>query len=249
MPCSPASRAAYLATRKLGRRASVRIRLLDDGDEAETVSVPASALRLFLHLLTEMSQGNAVTLIPDPRGTDHPASCRPAQRLAALRRQAARRGKNPVPHRRQIPPRPVRRPDGLQTEGRRGPSQGSRPAHGRSPGVWGWATDGPSRHRRLRREHPCTRPHSVTYSSGSHRLGLVRGRWTETIHDEWVRNVLKDNPALSPDRLARTRALMNEAVRDCLVIGYENLIESLALPDPTTATSSRQPSEPMPRSS
>src|SRR5271154_3173788 len=53
-----------LAAHKLGRRGSVRIRLLDDGDEAETVSVPASALRLFLHLLTEMSQGNAVTLIP-----------------------------------------------------------------------------------------------------------------------------------------------------------------------------------------
>src|SRR5437870_2294448 len=51
-----------LATHKLGRRASVRIQLLDDGEEA--VAVPASALRLFLHLLTEMSQGNAVTLIP-----------------------------------------------------------------------------------------------------------------------------------------------------------------------------------------
>lgn len=53
-----------LATHKLGRRSSVRIQLLDDGEEAETVAVPASALRLFLHLLTEMSQGNAVTLIP-----------------------------------------------------------------------------------------------------------------------------------------------------------------------------------------
>lgn len=62
--------------------------------------------------------------------------------------------------------------------------------------------------------------------------GLVRARWTEAIHDEWVRNVLADNPALSPDRLARTRSLMNEAVRDCLVTGYEDLIESLSLPDP-----------------
>ncbi len=62
--------------------------------------------------------------------------------------------------------------------------------------------------------------------------GLVRARWTEAIHDEWVRNVLADNTALSPDRLARTRSLMNEAVRDCLVTGYENLIESLTLPDP-----------------
>jgi len=53
-----------LATHKLGKRSSIRIQLLDDGEEAETVAVPASALRLFLHLLTEMSQGNAVTLIP-----------------------------------------------------------------------------------------------------------------------------------------------------------------------------------------
>jgi excisionase family DNA binding protein len=53
-----------LATHKLGRRSSVRIRLLDDGEDAEPMAVPASALRLFLHLLTEMSQGNAVTLIP-----------------------------------------------------------------------------------------------------------------------------------------------------------------------------------------
>jgi hypothetical protein len=62
--------------------------------------------------------------------------------------------------------------------------------------------------------------------------GLVRARWTETIHEEWMRNVLKDNPRLSAERLARTRTLMNEAVRDCLVTGYEDLIESLSLPDP-----------------
>ena len=52
-----------LATHKLGRKSSVRIQLLDN-DKPETVAVPASALRLFLRLLTEMSQGNAVTLIP-----------------------------------------------------------------------------------------------------------------------------------------------------------------------------------------
>jgi hypothetical protein len=62
--------------------------------------------------------------------------------------------------------------------------------------------------------------------------GLVRARWTEMIHDEWLRNVLKDNPQLSPDRLARTRALMNEAIRDCLVTDFEALIDSLTLPDP-----------------
>ena len=53
-----------LATHKLGRRSSVRIQLLDDTGEAETLAVPESALRLFLHLLNEMSQGNAVALIP-----------------------------------------------------------------------------------------------------------------------------------------------------------------------------------------
>lgn len=76
--------------------------------------------------------------------------------------------------------------------------------------------------------------------------GLVRARWTEAIHDEWVRNVLKDNAALSPERLARTRTLMNEAVRDCLVTGYEGLIP-FRCPTPATATSSRLPSMQMPR--
>lgn len=44
--------------------------------------------------------------------------------------------------------------------------------------------------------------------------GLVPARWTDAIHEEWVRNVLKDNPELSPERLARTRSLMDEALRD-----------------------------------
>jgi excisionase family DNA binding protein len=52
-----------LASRKLGRRASVSIQLLD-GEEAEAIDIPSSALRLFVQLLTEMSQGNSVTLIP-----------------------------------------------------------------------------------------------------------------------------------------------------------------------------------------
>lgn len=52
-----------LATRKLGKRSSVRIRV-EDGDDTEPVTVPACAVRLFLHLLAEMSQGNSVTLIP-----------------------------------------------------------------------------------------------------------------------------------------------------------------------------------------
>ena len=34
--------------------------------------------------------------------------------------------------------------------------------------------------------------------------GLVRAKWTDTIHDEWTRNVLKNNPMLSSERLTRT---------------------------------------------
>jgi hypothetical protein len=41
-----------------------RVQLQGAGAEAETVAVPASALRLFLDLRTERSQGNAGTLIP-----------------------------------------------------------------------------------------------------------------------------------------------------------------------------------------
>jgi excisionase family DNA binding protein len=53
-----------LATYRSGNRASVTIQLLGEGKEAQPVVVPVSALRLFLHILTEMAEGNAVTLIP-----------------------------------------------------------------------------------------------------------------------------------------------------------------------------------------
>jgi excisionase family DNA binding protein len=52
-----------LASRKFGKRTSIRLRLEDDED-SEAIAVPASALVLFQQLLAEMSRGNAVTLIP-----------------------------------------------------------------------------------------------------------------------------------------------------------------------------------------
>jgi hypothetical protein len=62
--------------------------------------------------------------------------------------------------------------------------------------------------------------------------GLCRPRWTEAIHEEWIGSVLKDRPDLARDRLKRTRDLMNQAVPDCLVTGFEGLIAGLSLPDP-----------------
>jgi predicted nucleic acid-binding protein len=60
---------------------------------------------------------------------------------------------------------------------------------------------------------------------------LFRAKWTDAIHDEWIRNVLKDRPDLTRTQLERTRDLMNANVRDCLVTGYEDLIEAVVLPD------------------
>jgi predicted nucleic acid-binding protein len=61
---------------------------------------------------------------------------------------------------------------------------------------------------------------------------LFRAKWTDAIHDEWMRNVRKSRPDLTPDKLQRTRELMNTSVLDCLVSGYEHLIEIINLPDP-----------------
>ncbi len=61
---------------------------------------------------------------------------------------------------------------------------------------------------------------------------LFRARWSNMLHDEWMRNVLANRPDLSPDRLERTRDRMNHSVRDCVVSDFEYMISSINLPDP-----------------
>lgn len=61
--------------------------------------------------------------------------------------------------------------------------------------------------------------------------GLYRAKWTEQIHDEWIRNVLKDREDLTREQLNRTKNLMNGAILDCLVDGYDELVQGLQLPD------------------
>jgi predicted nucleic acid-binding protein len=61
---------------------------------------------------------------------------------------------------------------------------------------------------------------------------MFRARWADHIHDEWTRNVLKNRPDLTREKLQRTRDLMDAHVLDCLVTGYEDLIEGIQLPDP-----------------
>jgi hypothetical protein len=56
-------------------------------------------------------------------------------------------------------------------------------------------------------------------------------RWTNDIHDEWIRNVLKQRPELTREQLERTRALMDVHAEGSLVEGYEDLIPTLSLSD------------------
>lgn len=62
--------------------------------------------------------------------------------------------------------------------------------------------------------------------------GLVQARWTNEILDETFRSIIRRRPDLDLDRLERTRSLMCAAVRDCLVVGYERLVDAVELPDP-----------------
>ena len=45
---------------------------------------------------------------------------------------------------------------------------------------------------------------------------LYQAKWTDAIHDEWIRNVLANRPDLKLQQLERTRDLMNSHVLDCL---------------------------------
>jgi predicted nucleic acid-binding protein len=60
---------------------------------------------------------------------------------------------------------------------------------------------------------------------------LFKARWTDHIHEEWIVALLRRDKY---DRkiLERTRDLMDASVRDAKVVGYENLIDALVLPDP-----------------
>jgi hypothetical protein len=40
---------------------------------------------------------------------------------------------------------------------------------------------------------------------------LVEARWTDEIHDEWIRNLAADTPTIPIERLRTTRRLTNDA--------------------------------------
>jgi predicted nucleic acid-binding protein len=57
-------------------------------------------------------------------------------------------------------------------------------------------------------------------------------RLTDAIHDEWMRNALRNYPDLTAVKLERTRDLMNRIQAHALVTGYEAITPTLTLPDP-----------------
>jgi predicted nucleic acid-binding protein len=61
---------------------------------------------------------------------------------------------------------------------------------------------------------------------------LVQAKWTNEILDEMIRALRKNFSNVTEEQVGRLRDRMNRAVRDCLVEGYEPLVEILDLPDP-----------------
>ena len=61
---------------------------------------------------------------------------------------------------------------------------------------------------------------------------LVEARWTDVIHDEWMRNLMTQVPAIPMERLQVTCQLMNSALPTATIRGYEEHIPSITLPDP-----------------
>lgn len=61
---------------------------------------------------------------------------------------------------------------------------------------------------------------------------LYQPRWTAIIHDEWQRNLHNNRPDISREKLKHIEALMNKALPDALITGFEPLISGVSLPDP-----------------
>lgn len=62
--------------------------------------------------------------------------------------------------------------------------------------------------------------------------GLFHARWSNLVHEEWIKAVLRDYPNITRSQLERTRNLMDRHVMDSLVTGFEDLLDDFDLPDP-----------------
>lgn len=60
---------------------------------------------------------------------------------------------------------------------------------------------------------------------------VYSAKWSRHIREEWTRSLLRDRHGMEA-QIAAAADAMEQAIPDCLVSGYEHLIESLKLPDP-----------------
>jgi len=60
---------------------------------------------------------------------------------------------------------------------------------------------------------------------------LFQPKWTDLIHDEWIRNLLINRPDIKPKSLKNARIAMESAFPDAHVSSYESLIDEITLPD------------------
>lgn len=58
---------------------------------------------------------------------------------------------------------------------------------------------------------------------------MYRAKWSDNVHSEWLEAVLRNRPDIDRAKLERTRDLMNLAVPNASVTGYEHLIEHIPL--------------------
>jgi hypothetical protein len=63
--------------------------------------------------------------------------------------------------------------------------------------------------------------------------GLVEARWTDDIHDEWIRNLAASTPSLPIERLIATRNRMKAVLPEAQVGNYRPLSPTLSYQTPT----------------
>lgn len=61
--------------------------------------------------------------------------------------------------------------------------------------------------------------------------GLFNPRWTNEIHEEWIRNLVVKRPDLIKAKLKNAQVAMDSAFPNANIKNYKTLIEKLVLPD------------------
>jgi len=61
--------------------------------------------------------------------------------------------------------------------------------------------------------------------------GIYEPKWSKTIENEWLRNLLKNRPDLKEENLKRTIRFMNQKFKDANVTDFDHHIPTIQLPD------------------